>query len=35
MDLLLEHRLDEGPYSAEEAFRLVQEWAEARGVAGV
>lgn len=33
MDLLLEHRLDEGPYSEEEAFRLVREWAEGRGIA--
>jgi poly(A) polymerase len=32
MDLLLEHRLDEGPYSEEEAFRLVREWADARGI---
>jgi poly(A) polymerase len=30
MDLLLEHRLDEGPYSEEEAYRLVQGWAEER-----
>ncbi len=27
MDLLLEHRLDEGPYSAEEAYQLLDEWA--------
>ncbi len=26
MDLLLEHRLDEGPYSEEEAYRLLDEW---------
>jgi len=32
MDLLLEHRLDEGPYSEEEAYRLVGEWAERRGM---
>lgn len=32
MDLLLEHRLDEGPYSEEEAYRLVREWAEGRHV---
>jgi poly(A) polymerase len=32
MDLLLEHRLDEGPYSEEEAYRLVREWAEERGI---
>jgi poly(A) polymerase len=31
MDLLLEARLDQGPYSEEEAYRLVREWAEARG----
>lgn len=27
MDMLLEHRLDEGPYSEEEAERLVRDWA--------
>ena len=32
MDLLLEYRLDEGPYSEEEAFRLVRQWAETRGL---
>jgi poly(A) polymerase len=30
MDMLLEHRLDEGPYSEEEAERLVREWAESK-----
>jgi poly(A) polymerase len=35
MDLLLEHRLDEGPYPEEEAYRLVREWAESRGLAGL
>ena len=30
MDLLLEHRIDEGPYSEEEAYRLVDEWWAAR-----
>jgi poly(A) polymerase len=30
MDMLLEYRLDEGPYSEEEAERLVREWAAAR-----
>lgn len=30
MDMLLEHRLDEGPYSEQEAERLVREWAEGR-----
>lgn len=29
MDMLLEYRLDEGPYSEEEAERLVREWAAA------
>ena len=33
MELLLEHRLDEGPYSEEEAFGLVRDWAEGRGMA--
>ncbi len=33
MELLLEHRLDEGPYSEEEAYGLVREWAEAKGLA--
>jgi poly(A) polymerase len=32
MDLLLEHRLDEGPYSVEEAGRLVRQWARAKGI---
>jgi poly(A) polymerase len=26
LDMLLEHRLDEGPYSEEEAYRLLDEW---------
>ncbi len=26
MDLLLEHRIDEGPYTAEEAFELLDAW---------
>jgi poly(A) polymerase len=26
LDMLLEHRLDHGPYSEEEAFRLLDEW---------
>lgn len=30
MDFLLEHRLDHGPYSEEEAERLVRDWAEQR-----
>jgi poly(A) polymerase len=32
MDLLMEYRLDEGPYSEEEAYRLVRGWAEGRGL---
>jgi poly(A) polymerase len=32
MDMLLEHRLDEGPYSEEEAFELLRDWARRRGV---
>jgi poly(A) polymerase len=32
MDVLLEHRLDEGPYPEEEAYRLLRSWAEARGL---
>lgn len=32
LDLLLEHRLDEGPYPEEEAYRLVREWAAAKGL---
>jgi poly(A) polymerase len=32
MDLLLEYRLDEGPYSEDQAYRLVREWAETRGL---
>jgi poly(A) polymerase len=31
MDMLLEYRLDEGPYSEEEAYRLLDEWWEKRG----
>jgi poly(A) polymerase len=34
MDMLLEHRLDEGPYSQEEAERLVREWAARRDPTG-
>jgi poly(A) polymerase len=26
LDMLLEHRLDHGPYSEEEAYRLLDEW---------
>jgi poly(A) polymerase len=32
MDMLLEHRLDEGPYEAEEAFELLRAWAKERGL---
>jgi poly(A) polymerase len=34
MDMLLEHRLDEGPYDEEEALRLLDEWARTKGVGG-
>ena len=26
MKLLLEHRIDEGPYSPEEAYELLDQW---------
>jgi len=32
MDMLLEYRLDEGPYSEEEALKLVDEWANRNGL---
>ncbi|MFB3044528.1 MAG: CCA tRNA nucleotidyltransferase, partial [Acidimicrobiia bacterium] len=32
MDILLEKRIYEGPYSAEEAYRIVREWAIDNGV---
>ncbi len=32
MDLLLDHRIEAGPYEPEEAYRLVREWAERRGM---
>ncbi len=32
MDILLEKRIDDGPYSAEEAYRIVREWAIGNGV---
>jgi poly(A) polymerase len=31
MDMLLEHRLDHGPYSEDEAFELVDRWAVDKG----
>jgi hypothetical protein len=32
MDLLLERRLDEGPYPATAAFVITREWAVAKGL---
>ncbi len=32
LDLLLEHRIDHGPYSAAEAFAMVRSWAIERGL---
>ena len=32
LDLLLEHRLDEGPYSEDEAYDLLRAWAAERGI---
>ncbi|NQV05025.1 CCA tRNA nucleotidyltransferase, partial [bacterium] len=32
MDMLLEHRLDEGPYSEETAFDLLRSWADERAI---
>jgi poly(A) polymerase len=32
MDMLLEYRLDEGPFSEEEALKLVDEWADRNGL---
>lgn len=32
MRMLLEIRIEEGPYSEEEAYRLVREWADERGL---
>lgn len=32
MRMLLEHRIEHGPYEAEEAYRLVREWADGRGM---
>jgi poly(A) polymerase len=32
MDMLLEHRLDEGPYSEEEAYELLRTWAKEQGL---
>jgi poly(A) polymerase len=33
MDMLLEHRIEHGPYSPEEAYEIVREWALERGMA--
>jgi hypothetical protein len=30
MDMLLEHRIDHGPYDEEEAQRLLDEWHDQR-----
>ena len=32
MDMLLEHRLDHGPYSEEEALELLARWAAGSGI---
>jgi len=32
MSMLLEHRIDEGPYSGEEAYELLRSWAGERGL---
>jgi poly(A) polymerase len=32
MDMLLEHRIDEGPYSDEEAHQLLRSWAASKGI---
>ncbi|HSG80049.1 MAG TPA: CCA tRNA nucleotidyltransferase [Acidimicrobiia bacterium] len=32
LDLLLEHRLDEGPYSEDEAYEMLRSWAAERGI---
>ncbi|MEX0700397.1 MAG: CCA tRNA nucleotidyltransferase [Acidimicrobiia bacterium] len=32
MDLLLERRIEDGPFSEEEAYRLVREWALEKGI---
>lgn len=32
LDMLLEHRLDHGPYDEAEAYRLLEEWAKKRGL---
>jgi poly(A) polymerase len=33
MDILLERRIEDGPYSDDEAYRLVREWALEQGIA--
>ena len=32
MEILLERRIEEGPYSQDEAYRLVREWALEKGI---
>lgn len=32
MRMLLEHRIDEGPYTEDEALDLLRDWAEAEGI---
>jgi poly(A) polymerase len=32
MELMLERRIDEGPYGASEAYSMVREWAMAEGI---
>jgi poly(A) polymerase len=32
MKMLLEHRIDEGPYSEEEAEALLRDWAAGEGI---
>jgi poly(A) polymerase len=32
MDMLTEHRIEEGPYEPSEAYRLVRKWALERGM---
>jgi hypothetical protein len=32
MSMLLEMRIEEGPYSEEEAYRVVREWADGKEI---